>query len=204
MSAALACSRNRRGTAAASICTQRRGITLLASVCRYTGRWPTRSARETRRPDGPRERSVGPAIRVHEESRVDSRERYVPPLRGHVSALRADDSVVIILFVRLRQAVVDASPSLRAVLNVIWNSIGGVWAGVLIVLTHLRAVRVQARARRVRDPEFLAHDAGTFVGLLDMGAGATLIREFAGDHDGRSGLALKRDLLRTAWRHSTA
>lgn len=83
----------------------------------------------------------------------------------------------------------------RSAKNVIWNLTGGAWAGVLIVLTTPRYVSLLGLEGYGILGLWLMMQV--MMGLLDIGMGATLVREFADSRRDRNGLTFKRDLLRT-------
>ncbi len=83
----------------------------------------------------------------------------------------------------------------RSAKNVMWNLLGGVWAGVLIVLaTPWYVSRLGLEGYGILGLWLMMQ---VMMGLLDMGMGATLVREFADSRRERNGLEFKRDLLRT-------
>ena len=85
--------------------------------------------------------------------------------------------------------------SSRSMKNVVWNLVGGIWAGVLIVLaTPWYVSRLGLEGYGLLGLWLMMQ---VMVGLLDMGLGATLVREFADSRQDRNGLEFKRDLLRT-------
>jgi O-antigen/teichoic acid export membrane protein len=85
--------------------------------------------------------------------------------------------------------------SSRPARNVVWNLLGGVWVGALIVLaTPWYLARLGLEGYGILG---LWLTMQVLTGLLDMGIGATLVREFAGNRDDRYSLEYKRDLLRT-------
>lgn len=90
--------------------------------------------------------------------------------------------------------------------NVVWNLGGGIWAGLLIVLvTPWYVSRLGLDGYGVLSLWLMMQ---VLMGLLDMGMGATLIREFAASRSDASGLEFRRDLLRTLeivyWAAATA
>lgn len=83
----------------------------------------------------------------------------------------------------------------RSMKNVIWNLFGGVWAGVLIVLaTPWYLSRLGLEGYGIVGLWLMMQ---VMMGLLDMGMGATLVKEFADVRPDCNGLDFKRDLLRT-------
>ncbi|OOG50594.1 oligosaccharide flippase family protein [Polaromonas sp. C04] len=83
----------------------------------------------------------------------------------------------------------------RPVKNVLWNLLGGAWAGVLIVLaTPWYVSRLGLEGYGILGLWLMMQ---VMMGLLDAGMGATLVREFADSRRDRNGLEFKRDLLRT-------
>jgi O-antigen/teichoic acid export membrane protein len=89
-------------------------------------------------------------------------------------------------------ALFTSNPSAK---NVIWNLAGGAWAGVLIVLATPWYVSLLGLEGYGILGLWLMMQV--MMGLLDVGMGATLVREFADSRSDRNGLAFKRDLLRT-------
>jgi O-antigen/teichoic acid export membrane protein len=79
--------------------------------------------------------------------------------------------------------------------NVIWNLLGGAWTGILIVLVTPRYVSLLGLEGYGILGLWLMMQA--MMGLLDIGLGATLVREFANSGGDKSSLAIKRDVLRT-------
>jgi O-antigen/teichoic acid export membrane protein len=79
--------------------------------------------------------------------------------------------------------------------NVIWNLAGGAWTGVLIVLATPWYVSLLGMEGYAILGLWLMMQV--MMGLLDIGMGATLVREFADSRRDRNSLAFKRDLLRT-------
>lgn len=85
--------------------------------------------------------------------------------------------------------------SSRSVKNVLWNMLGGVWAGVLIVLaTPYYVTRLGLEGYGIVGLWLMMQ---VMMGLLDMGMGATLVKEFSGVRQNPHGLGSRRDLLRT-------
>jgi O-antigen/teichoic acid export membrane protein len=83
----------------------------------------------------------------------------------------------------------------RSAKNVMWNILGGAWAGVLIVLaTPWYVYRLGLEGYGILGLWLVMQ---VMMGLLDIGMGATLVREFADSRRDRNGLEFKRDLLRT-------
>jgi O-antigen/teichoic acid export membrane protein len=85
--------------------------------------------------------------------------------------------------------------SSRATRNVIWNLIGGLWAGILIVIAtpwYVSILGLEGYAI-----VGLWSVMQVMMGLLDIGLGAALLREFADSRRDSSGNDLKRNLLRT-------
>jgi O-antigen/teichoic acid export membrane protein len=83
----------------------------------------------------------------------------------------------------------------RSKKNVMWNMLGGAWAGVLIVLaTPWYVSRLGIDGYGILGLWLMMQ---VMLGLLDMGMGATVIREFADSRQGRNVHEFKRDLLRT-------
>lgn len=93
------------------------------------------------------------------------------------------------------QSLKEMVASSRSVKNVIWNLIGGLYAGVLIVIaTPLYVSRLGLEGYGILGLWLMMQ---VMMGLLDVGMGATLIREFADSRNDLQGRAAKRDLLRT-------
>ncbi len=76
-----------------------------------------------------------------------------------------------------------------------WNLLGGAWVGVLIVVaTPWYVSRLGLEGYGILGLWLMMQ---ALMGLLDVGMGATLVREFADLRRDREGLEFKRDLLRT-------
>lgn len=85
--------------------------------------------------------------------------------------------------------------SSRSMKNVIWNLIGGLWAGMLVVLaTPWYVSRLGLEGYGILGIWLVMQ---VMMGLLDLGMGPSLVREFADPRQDHEGLARKRDLLRT-------
>jgi len=85
--------------------------------------------------------------------------------------------------------------SSRSIKNVIWNMLGGAWAGVLIVLaTPYYVNRLGLEGYGIVGLWLMMQ---VMIGLLDMGMGATLVKEFANVRQNPGDLSPKRDLLKT-------
>jgi O-antigen/teichoic acid export membrane protein len=85
--------------------------------------------------------------------------------------------------------------SSRSAKNVVWNLLGGIWVGVLIVLaTPWYISRLGLEGYGILCLWLMMQ---VMVGLLDLGMGAALIREFADSQRDRNGLESKRELLKT-------
>lgn len=85
--------------------------------------------------------------------------------------------------------------SSRSVKNVVWNFLGGFLSGVLIVIAtpiYLRHLGLEGYGI-----VGLWLMMQVMMGLLDVGMGATLVREFADSRDDRNSQESRRDLLRT-------
>jgi O-antigen/teichoic acid export membrane protein len=83
----------------------------------------------------------------------------------------------------------------RSKKNVMWNMLGGAWAGVLVVLaTPWYVSHLGLEGYGILGLWLMMQ---VMMGLLDMGMGATLIREFADSRLDRNGHEFKCDLLRT-------
>lgn len=83
----------------------------------------------------------------------------------------------------------------RAARNVMWNLFGGAWVGVLIVVAtpwYVSLLGLEGYA--IVGLWFVMQ---VMMGLLDIGMGAALVREFADSRRDRNGLEFKRNLLRT-------
>lgn len=95
----------------------------------------------------------------------------------------------------LPQSLIALLSSSRSVKNVVWTLVGGVWMGVLIVLaTPYYVARLGMEGYGLLGLWLMMQ---VLMGLLDIGMGATLVREFADSRRDRNGLEYKRDLLRT-------
>jgi len=78
---------------------------------------------------------------------------------------------------------------------VAWNVIGGAWAGVLVVLsTPFYVSRLGLEGYGLVGVWLVMQ---VMMGLLDVGMGATVVKEFAGSRPHNAGHEFKRDLLRT-------
>lgn len=85
-----------------------------------------------------------------------------------------------------------ASRSLR---NVMWNMVGGLWAGILVIVaTPWYVVRLGLEGYAIVGLWLMMQ---VMLGLLDMGLGATLVREFADARRGAEESKYRQDLLRT-------
>lgn len=83
----------------------------------------------------------------------------------------------------------------RSMKNVMWNLIGGVWAGVLVVVvTPWYVSRLGLEGYGILGIWLVMQ---VMMGLLDLGMGPSLVREFADPRDHENGHARKQDLLRT-------
>lgn len=83
----------------------------------------------------------------------------------------------------------------RSTKNVVWNLVGGVWTGALIVLaTPWYVARLGLEGYGIVGLWLMMQ---VMMGLLDMGMGATVIRGFADLRQDSDGHAYKRDLLKT-------
>ena len=83
----------------------------------------------------------------------------------------------------------------RPLRNVGWNLLGGVWTGALIVLaTPWYLAQLGLDGYGILGLWLMMQ---VMMGLLDVGMGATLVKEFADPAQDGDGLAAKRDLLRT-------
>jgi O-antigen/teichoic acid export membrane protein len=83
----------------------------------------------------------------------------------------------------------------RSVKNVMWNLIGGVWAGILVVLaTPWYVSKLGLEGYGILGFWLVMQ---VMMALLDLGMGATLVREFANSRPTPEGQQLKRDMLRT-------
>lgn len=85
--------------------------------------------------------------------------------------------------------------SSRSLKNVMWNLLGGAWVGVLIVISTPWYVSLLGLEGYGILGLWLMMQV--MMGLLDIGMGATLVREFADSRQDRNALEFKRDLLRT-------
>ncbi|BDU75289.1 lipopolysaccharide biosynthesis protein [Mesoterricola sediminis] len=84
--------------------------------------------------------------------------------------------------------------SSRSVRNVVWNLVGGLTAGVLIVLATPQYVhRLGLEGYGIVGLWLMMQ---VLMGLLDMGMGATIVKEFADSRE-EGGAETKQDLLRT-------
>jgi O-antigen/teichoic acid export membrane protein len=83
----------------------------------------------------------------------------------------------------------------RSFRSVLWNLLGGGWAGLLIVLaTPWYVSRLGLEGYGILGLWLMMQ---VLMGLLDVGMGATLVREFADFGGSRSSQESKRDLLKT-------
>jgi len=83
----------------------------------------------------------------------------------------------------------------RSARNVAWNVLGGVWAGVLVVLaTPVYVSRLGLEGYGIVGLWLVMQ---VMLGLLDVGMGATVVKAYAGSRPDQEGHAFKRDLLRT-------
>lgn len=79
--------------------------------------------------------------------------------------------------------------------NVLWNVLSGAWTGILIVIvTPFYVARLGLEGYGIVGLWLVMQ---VMLGLLDMGMGATVIREFADSRRNLRELEFKRDLLRT-------
>lgn len=98
------------------------------------------------------------------------------------------------MFGRVAEAVATVAAS-RSATNVAWNLLGGLWAGVLVVLaTPWYVARLGLEGYGIVGVWLVLQ--GT-MGLLDLGMGATVVRAFAAASTDRDGHAYRRDILRT-------
>lgn len=95
---------------------------------------------------------------------------------------------------------VDPFLSSRSARNVLWNVVGGLWVGILTVLvTPWFVDRLGMEGYGLVGLWLMMQ---VTMGLLDLGMGATLNREFASSQGGGHGSRRNRDLLRTfEWIH---
>ena len=97
--------------------------------------------------------------------------------------------------VSLQQNLAALLSSSRSVKNVLWNLIGGVWTGVLIVLaTPWYVARLGLEGYGIVGLWLMMQ---VMMGLLDIGMGATLLKEFADSREDLNTKEFKRDLLKT-------
>ena len=83
----------------------------------------------------------------------------------------------------------------RSATNVVWNLLGGFWAGVLtVVSTPLYVSRLGLEGYGIVG---LWLTMQVMMGLLDAGMSATVVKAFAGSSSDQEGHEYKRDLLRT-------
>ena len=83
----------------------------------------------------------------------------------------------------------------RSATNVVWNLVGGFWAGVLtVVSTPLYVSRLGLEGYGIVG---LWLTMQVMMGLLDAGMSATVVKAFAGSSSDKEGHEYKRDLLRT-------
>jgi O-antigen/teichoic acid export membrane protein len=93
------------------------------------------------------------------------------------------------------QSLIALLSSSRSVKNVLWNLLGGLWTGLLIVIaTPWYVSRLGLEGYGILGLWLMMQ---VMMGLLDIGMGATLVREFADARQDRNGLESKRNLLRT-------
>jgi len=79
--------------------------------------------------------------------------------------------------------------------NVLWNMLGGIWAGMLVVLvTPWYLARLGLEGYGIVGLWLMLQ---VMMGLLDVGLGATLVREFADASEKQGGPERRRDVLRT-------
>lgn len=96
---------------------------------------------------------------------------------------------------RMAQSLTVLLSSSRPLKNVMWNLFGGAWVGVLIVISTPWYVSLLGLEGYGILGLWLMMQV--MMGLLDIGMGATLVREFADSRQDRDALEFKRDLLRT-------
>lgn len=95
----------------------------------------------------------------------------------------------------ITQSLAALLSSNRSIKNVIWNLIGGVWTGVLILAaTPWYVSRLGLDGYGIVGLWLMMQ---VMMGLLDIGMGATLVKEFAASTKDLNSLEIKRDLLRT-------
>ncbi len=86
-------------------------------------------------------------------------------------------------------------PTNRSTKNVIWNLLGGAWTGILILLaTPWYVSRLGLEGYGILGIWLMMQ---VMMGLLDIGMGATLVKELAASGRPSSNLEYKRNLLRT-------
>lgn len=99
------------------------------------------------------------------------------------------------IIININKSLAVFRPLNRSAKNVIWNLLGGAWTGVLIVLTTPWYVfRLGLDGYGILGLWLMMQ---VMMGLLDMGMGPTLVREFANSRRDGNGLEFKRDLLKT-------
>lgn len=93
------------------------------------------------------------------------------------------------------KSVLERFKANKSARNVIWNMLGGLWAGVLSVLaTPWLVARLGFEGYGIIGLWLMMQ---VMLGLLDMGMGATLVREFADSRSDLERLEYRSDLLRT-------
>jgi O-antigen/teichoic acid export membrane protein len=98
-------------------------------------------------------------------------------------------------FTGIVQTLLEKFRTHRSARNVIWNMLGGFWAGVLSVLaTPWYVARLGLAGYGIIGLWLMMQ---VMLGLLDMGMGASLVREFANARSGLNRLEYRRDLLRS-------
>ena len=98
------------------------------------------------------------------------------------------------VFRRFAGVVTSVSDS-RPATNVVWNLLGGLWAGVLVVIaTPWYVDRLGIEGYGIVGVWLVLQG---MMGLLDVGMGVTVIKAFASASADRDGRAYRRDVLRT-------
>lgn len=95
----------------------------------------------------------------------------------------------------LTRALFSLRSSSRSLKNVMWNLVGGVWQGLLIVgITPWYVSRLGMEGYGIYGLWLVMQ---VMLGLLDLGIGASVIKEFADSRADRHEVERRRDLLRT-------